>query len=99
LERLAAAPESQAAYLRRLGSYPSLDELALEFDDAFVAARHGLDESTSWAVGLGRIDAKLTSMSRQRHADLWVAGTLTGEEWDEVRALACKAVAARRAQD
>ena len=28
VERFAAAPDSQEAYLRQLGSYPSLDELA-----------------------------------------------------------------------
>lgn len=99
VERLAAAPDSQEAYLRQLGSYPSLDELALEFDDAFVPVRSMLDDSTSWAVELRRLDAKLTSISGQHHAGLWFASALTGEEWNEVRALARKAIAARGTQD
>lgn len=35
VKRLAAPPEEQVAHLRGLGSFPSLDELALEFDDVF----------------------------------------------------------------
>jgi hypothetical protein len=32
LEMLASPSEAQLAYLKKLGTYPSLDELALEFD-------------------------------------------------------------------
>ena len=35
VERLAAPAERQLAWVRNLGSFPSLDELALDFDDEF----------------------------------------------------------------
>ena len=38
LEHLAADAEAQAAYLRKLGTWPSLDQLALEFDDVAEAS-------------------------------------------------------------
>jgi hypothetical protein len=41
LERLAADAETQADYLRQLGTWPSLDELALELDDVAEASSYG----------------------------------------------------------
>jgi hypothetical protein len=90
LERLAADPEAQARYLRQLGSWPSLDELALELDDVAVA-------SGSWASpalrGLVRLlSTKLDEMSGEANARLWQSEALHTEEWAGVRALAAKAL-------
>jgi hypothetical protein len=47
LENLAADAEAQERYLREIGTWPSLDELVLEFDDL---AR----SSEAWAPALLR---------------------------------------------
>jgi hypothetical protein len=95
VKRLAAPADEQAAYLRRLGSYPALDELALEFDDALAPARCASGGSKAWQDGLRHIDAKLDSMSGEQNASLWDVDALDGSEWAEVRDLARKALAAR----
>jgi hypothetical protein len=86
LERLAADAETQAAYLRKLGTWPSLDELALELDDVAEA-------SASWAspVLLDRIRVltrTLDEMSGEENRTLWQPEALHGHEWGQVRRLA-----------
>lgn len=93
VKRLAAAPDEQTAYVRQLGSYPSLDELALEFDDALRAPQPG-DRPQDWVDAVGQLDAKLSAMSGQAKAALWRAEALTSTEWAEVRALAQQALSA-----
>ena len=68
IERLAAPAETQLAFLRELGTYPMLDELALEFDDEYrrVRSPDGPDRETrsaQAAAALAALDAKLDSMS------------------------------------
>ena len=94
VKRLAAAPDEQAAYLRQAGAYPSLDELALEFDDAFAPVRAS-QGGNEWHEALGRLDAKLDAMSGQQNAQLWRAEALTRDDWAEVRELARGALASR----
>ena len=80
--------------MKQLGSYPSLDELALEFDDALRAPQSG-DRSQAWADALGQLNTKLNAMSGEQNAALWRVEALTTTEWAEVRALAQNALAAR----
>ena len=89
LQRLAAPAREQVKYLRDLGTYPSLDELALEFDDALSPVRHELDALTV----LRELDELLHRMSGPANAELWEPGALTGDEWQRVRALAASALA------
>jgi hypothetical protein len=92
LERLAADAETQAAYLRELGAWPSLDELALELDDVAEA-------SESWASPTLRdrvrlLSRKLDEMSGEANARHWQPEALHEPEWAEVRGLAAEALAA-----
>lgn len=96
---LGAPAETQLAYLRKLGTYPSLDELALEFDDEYgrVRPEDGPDENTlspDTAAALAALDAKLTSMSRAINGQLWQPPALHGPEWSQTRSLALAALAA-----
>jgi hypothetical protein len=99
VKRLAAPADEQVAYLRRLGSFPSLDELALEFNDMFVPARATSSNAPSeWADALRRLDERLDEMSGQANAELWLARALNGTEWTQVRELARAALAVRPRQ-
>jgi hypothetical protein len=92
LERLASDPETQARHLRQLGSWPSLDELALELDDVAAA-------SESWAsptLGhrLRLLSTKLSEMSGEANAHLWQAEALHTAEWADIRDRAAQALEA-----
>ncbi|MDQ6777512.1 MAG: hypothetical protein M3071_15150 [Actinomycetota bacterium] len=86
VERLAASPADQRDYLQRLGTLPSLDELALELDDELQRAR-GLGTHRG-SASLEELEAHLTAMSSPANADLWRHEALDREEWARVRALA-----------
>ena len=92
LERLAASPEEQEAYLRRLGVLPSVDELALELDDAIA----GIEVGNSRAkAAIQRLDEHLDAMSGEHQASLWTPAALRdASEWATVRTLAREALAA-----
>ncbi len=98
VKRLAAPADEQAAYARRLGSAPSLDELALEFDDEFTRLRAGRTSDRVppdyWA-SLQDLDEHLDRMSGEENAGLWLEEALSGPEWREVRELARRALAGR----
>jgi hypothetical protein len=90
LERLAAEPETQVRYLQRLGSWPSLDELALELDDVAAA-------SESWASPALRdhvrlLSMKLDEMSGEANARLWQSEAIRTGQWGDVRDLASEAL-------
>ena len=92
LERLAADAETQAAYLRKRGTWPSLDELALELDDVAEA-------SEAWASPALRdrvraLSRQLDQMSGEQKARHWQPEALHDAEWAEVRRLAAEALAA-----
>ena len=92
LERLASDPATQARHLRQSGSWPSLDELALELDD--VAAASGSWASPSLRDRLRLLSMKLSEMSGDANANLWQADALHAPEWIDVRVLAAKALEA-----
>lgn len=97
LRRLAAPPEEQVAYLKKLGVAPSADELALELDDLLYLVpqlvRDGrLDDEGAEAIY--DLDRKLADMSGPAKANLWtVEALLDGEQWLDVRRLAKQALA------
>lgn len=92
LERLAAAPDRQAEYLRQIGMASCADELALEFDDVELMIP-GLVErgflSADEATSLRTLGDALRAMSGEANADLWTTTALhEANEWREVRDLA-----------
>jgi hypothetical protein len=92
LKNLSADAEAQERYLRQIGAWPSLDELALELDDVARA-------SDAWAPQalrdqLRALSRKLDEMSGEENASLWEPEALHGPEWAEVRSLARQALAA-----
>ena len=90
--RLAADAKEQEQYLRQQGTWPSLDELALDFDDVERAATVPAE-----AVGpLQRLSEKLDAMSGQANSRLWEPDALSDPEWNDVRLLATDALTALR---
>src|SRR5207244_10662977 len=88
---LAADPDAQAAYLRGLGTWPSLDELALELDDVAEAAVVGAP--TPLRESVDRLSRRLDEMSGEANAHLWQPSALYAPEWADVRSLAQRALA------
>ena len=91
--RLASSADDQLAYVRQLGSSPSVDELALEFDDfarAVLAQPRLLTDEQRMAVE--NLDRQLDAMSGADRAALWTEAALgSAEEWHEVRRRAARA--------
>src|SRR6266851_5587066 len=79
LAHLAADPDAQAGYLKQLGTWPSLDELALELDDVAEASKPGMSSRLSEVVD--RLSSRLDAMSGADHADLWEPNALHAAEW------------------
>lgn len=82
--RLAASADSQIPYLVRLGTAPSADELALEFDDVYpaVAARVAeLPISHDAVEALVKLNDTLLSMSDPGRAELWTTDALLESQW------------------
>lgn len=87
VEHLAASAHEQEAYLRRLGTAPSADELAIEFSDALIVERENLDEPVRNAALA--LDQYLTELSGPEKADLWTVMSLhKASEWALLRQLA-----------
>jgi hypothetical protein len=98
VKRLAAPAVEQIAYVRKRRCAPSLDELALEFDDEFQRLRDpdaARSTPAEYLAALKALDAQLDRMSGPANADLWVEDALARPEWREVRQLATRALAAR----
>lgn len=97
LEHLAAPAPEQVAYLRKLGSAPCADELALELNDEVVMVPQFVGEgllSHRQAELVQAVDEKLDEMSGMHQAHLWDEDALLGRpEWEEVRRLAAAALA------
>ena len=87
LENLAKSAGEQIGYLKTLGTYPSADELGLQFDD--VAASAIDDErllTTQQRHAVRSVDELLNAMSGPAHAELWTGNALeTRDEWRRVR--------------
>lgn len=84
VRRLALPAAAQGDYLKSIGTAPSADELALEFDDH----RHRCTDFAPGAIALiDRIDTLLDDMSGP--GPLWHVDALAeAPEWAELRVLA-----------
>jgi hypothetical protein len=84
---LSFSPDKQVEYLKNLGSYPSVDELALQFDDAFVSMKGELKESIS---ELENLNSLLDSLNEEQDSDIWNAKSLISPPWEQIRLLSKK---------
>jgi hypothetical protein len=92
LDLLGAEAAQQVAWLQENGTYPSCDELGLEFEDSYLMAqqlqRAGLINSQALQK-LSALDKHLSAMSGSDRAQLWQARALEREEeWMFARRLA-----------
>lgn len=88
--RLAMPAREQIEYLEQLGTAPSVDELALEFDDLYVpvTARWRATGDRSELLGLlAQVDAALGAQTA------WTVDDLDSKSWVEIRQLAKSALA------
>jgi hypothetical protein len=94
LERLSASASEQIKYLRKLGVLPSIDELALEFDDAFVLLPELVQKgyfTDHQANKIRLVDHHLSIMSDKKQ--LWTIKALESHsDWAEIRRLATAAL-------
>ena len=92
LRRLSVPASDQIEYLRKLGTFPSIDELALELDDVIFVVRTFLSRgvlTADEAEAIYAVSRKLKSMSGQRNARLWTEEALReSEDWADVRSMA-----------
>lgn len=92
VRRLTASSMEQERYLRKINTYPSADELALEFHDLAMAPKRLSTEAgvSEEALALiARLDERLNRFSGEAHADEWHASALAkSANWAEVRNLA-----------
>ena len=90
--RLASSATDQIEYLRKIKTYPSADELALEFHDFALSRLHLQTQCaiSSDALSLiSALDEKLDSFSGESHSNDWDASALeSSRNWAEVRSIA-----------
>jgi hypothetical protein len=96
VERLAAEPRVQEEWLRSIGTWPMLDELALDFEYEFDRVRHGPDDALSLGAlhALRELNSHLDEISGEQRAELWQPEALRGPEWRRACELAHRARAA-----
>jgi hypothetical protein len=99
VERLAAEPSAQEQWLRSIGTWPMLDELALDFAYEFDRVRHGPDDAIPPGAlhALRELASHLDEIGREQRAALWQPEALRGPEWLRLRELAHRARAAMAA--
>jgi hypothetical protein len=93
LTLLASTKDEQIEYLINLGTSPSTDELALEFDDAYNIFLVNLCENDNFSINqkclemLNEIDVLFTDMSNNEINDFWNISSLNLKEWNCIREL------------
>lgn len=101
LRNLAARASVQARYLEQLGTAPSAEELALEYDDVLRPLETARTDLWSEKViqSLHAVDRALTEMSGERTSHLWTIDALEHRpEWARIRELASAALEDLRSQ-
>jgi hypothetical protein len=90
---LASDPAAQKAYLQKIGTWDSLDELALEFDHSYQTLNSAGRLSEVQALAFGLLSAELGRMSGPENAELWHGDDgLQRSEWSAIRRLASEAL-------
>jgi hypothetical protein len=92
VEMLAATSDYQREYLKKLGSFPSLNELALEFDDVYPAFKAQTQSDApipeSILVKFDSIDSALNLLSDSDYQNVWDEKALDTQPWVEIRNIA-----------
>lgn len=84
VERLSSPSESQTAWLEQLGTAPSSDELAMEFDDVYQVTRLRMEGRAGELAD--ELNGLLDAMSGEENEHLWTVEALASEaEWERVR--------------
>ncbi len=90
---LAGYPADQKTYLQKIGTWDSLDELALEFDHSYRTLKSEGHLSEAQALAFGLLSAELGRISGRENAELWHGDQgLQRPEWSEIRRLAREAL-------
>lgn len=99
LKILAETKDKQIGYLKNLGTYPSTDELALQFSDTYQVFKGSLEDSHGTSLSMEKLLKNLDSinfifdrMSNISDNSFWDISSLDNEEWDNVRKLAVEAL-------
>ena len=87
IELLASTSDGQRRYLKQIGTFPSADELALEFDDAYrpFISQAEADFQNLIMIGLSKIDSLLNLYSDMKDKTIWSEEALDNIYWTEVR--------------
>ena len=80
---LSSDHETQEVYIEELGVAPSLDELALDFDNWFSAAR-SKPELEHCLPLLQELEESISALSGKGY-EVWEVDALTGREWESIR--------------
>jgi hypothetical protein len=88
IKSLAFSSETQRDYLKQIGTFPSLDELALDFDDAYrpFVGELATHPSNPITLSLQKINLLLDSFSEDK--TIWTEESLDNKSWTELRAIA-----------
>ncbi len=81
IENLSLSSEKQIKYLKDLGTYPSLEELALEFDDAYRPLKGRVSEV------IEKLNFLLDKLSDSEDVNIWETSSLNSAPWLEIREL------------
>jgi hypothetical protein len=98
LNILAYPKDKQINYLIELGTFPSTDELAIQFDDAYNFFLGIANENKEHLYDkrifeiLNRIISFFDRMSNKNNNDFWKVSSLGQDEWNNVRELANEAL-------
>ncbi|MDO3627540.1 hypothetical protein [Mucilaginibacter sp. BT774] len=92
IEMLAATSDNQREYLKKPGSFPCLDELALKFDDVYPAFKAQTQNDSSIPESIrekfARIDSALNLLSNSGDKSVWDERALDTDPWTEIRNIA-----------
>jgi len=95
LHNLSSPYDVQVNYLKTLGTYPEMDELALEFDDVFCLLQL---EANPYSLSfelidiLKKLDAILDENSGDANRDFWDIEVSGQSEWEIVRRISKEAL-------
>ncbi|WP_116790178.1 hypothetical protein [Flavobacterium psychrotrophum] len=93
LNTLASSKEEQVSYLIAIGTFPSTDELAIEFDDEYKILLGILNDKKNSFLNshlnflnkLNEIDSIFAEMNHANVKIFWDAASLGSEKWNKIR--------------
>ena len=84
IENLSQSSEDQIKYLKYSGTYPTVDELAIEFDDVLVALKGRTNERL---VEIESLNALLDDLNNKEDINIWKVKSIDTPPWEEIRKL------------